>query len=181
VDAYKGVFVRSDLTGEQHYLVNVLNSRRKANTRLTMKRKIEKLLFKIATEDAKALYSEQGAEGLWVSKDQLFSEIKKDEYWNLVSEERFDEIQDGQSPTEAEILGVRDHRLEEWLSGDADADVVPAYSLVEVTDGGDNRGIAVILCTGYSFSELSIWVEGVFDTKVAAIAYLNENGWTRLG
>ena len=64
------------------------------------------------------------------------------------------------------------------LSGDADADVIPGYSLDEVTDTEGNRGIALILCTGYSFSGLRIWVKEVFDTREAAMAYLEENGMT---
>jgi hypothetical protein len=41
-----------------------------------------------------------------------------------------------------------------------------------------NPGIALFLCSGYSFSVLKISVLDVFDTREDALAYLNENGWT---
>jgi hypothetical protein len=80
--------------------------------------------------------------------------------------------------TNAEIQALREQRLEKWLSGDAEADVVPGYSPVEVMDTDGNRGTALILCTGYSFSGLSERIEEIFDARAAAMAYLEENGST---
>jgi len=102
----------------------------------------------------------------------------QEEYESIFSPERFEEILYGESPTDAEILTLREHRIEEWLNEDSDADVILGYSLVEVADAHGNRGIALILCTGYSFSGLTIWVKEIFDTKTAAMAYLKENGST---
>jgi hypothetical protein len=121
-----------------------------------MTQQTKELLFTIATENAEELYS--GAEGLWVSNEQLNSDIDEEEYESVLSPERFEEIQYGDSPTDAEILALREHRIEEWLDEESDADVIPGYSLVEVADAHGNQGIALILCTGYSFSELTIWV-----------------------
>ena len=136
----------------------------------------KEILLKIATENAEELYS--GAEGLWVSNDQLRSDFEEGEIENFLSPERFQEIQSGQVLTDAEIQALREKRLEKWLSGDADADVVPGYCFVEVTDTDGDKGTALLLCTGYSFSGLSIWVEGIFNTRAAAMAYMEENGMT---
>ena len=68
--------------------------------------------------------------------------------------------------------------MQRLLDSSTDADVTTGYSFVEVVDGEDNVGIAVFLCSGYSFSGLDISVLDVFDTREDALAYLNENGWT---
>ena len=141
-----------------------------------MTEQTKELLFTIATENAEELYT--GSEGLWVSNEQLNSDIDEEEYESVLSPERFEEIQYGGSPTDAEILALREHRIEKWLNEDADADIIPGYSLVEVEDAHGNRGLALILCTGYSFSGLTISVKEIFDTKAAAMAYLKANGST---
>jgi hypothetical protein len=144
-----------------------------------MTQETKEILFTIATENAEELYT--GSEGLWVSNEQLNSDIDEEEYESILSPERFEEILYGESPTDAEILALREHRIEVWLNEDADADVIPGYSLVEVVDAHGNRGIALIFCKGYSFSGLTIWVEDIFDTKAAAMAFLKDNGSTLEG
>jgi hypothetical protein len=63
------------------------------------------------------------------------------------------------------------------LSDDGDSDLIPAFCLAEVSDADGNTGIALILCTEYSFSGVTIWVEDVFESRAAARAYLEEHGW----
>jgi hypothetical protein len=141
---------------------------------------IRERLLEIASEDAENLYD--GAEGLWVSKDRVPSdpsEFSDEEYQTLFSPERLEEISAGQQINEAELLALRDARLEKLLDPCGDADVTPGYCLAEVVDDEDNTGIALILCTGYSFSGLNISVLDVFETREDALAYLNENGWIR--
>jgi hypothetical protein len=140
-----------------------------------MTKQTKELLLKTATENAEELYS--GAEGLWVSNDQFISDFEEEEYEKFLGAERFEEIQSGQW---LRTLRFRRYLSSVWRNGwgDADADVVPGYSLVEVTDSDGNRGIALFLGTGYSFSGLSIRVEEIFDTRAAAMAYLEENGST---
>jgi hypothetical protein len=97
-------------------------------------------LLKIATENAEELYSgAEGAEGLWVSNDQLLLDFEEEEYEDFLAPERLEEIQSGQSLTDAEIQALREQRLEKWLSGDADADVVPGYCFAEVTETDGDR------------------------------------------
>jgi hypothetical protein len=140
---------------------------------------IRACLHEIASEEAD--YHYEGAEGLWARKDQIPSdpsEFSEAEYEKLLSPERLEEINDGQKITEAELVLLQKTRLEKLLDDCGDADVTTGYSLVEIVDGDGNTGIAVYLCTGYSFSGLNIWVLDVFDTREDALAYLNENGWT---
>jgi hypothetical protein len=140
-----------------------------------------KSLFEIASENAEELYEHYGAEGSWVTKEHLPSdpgEFTRRELARVFGPQRLDDVLDGQPATEAELQALRRVRLERILSGDCDADVIPAYCLAEVTDEDGNTGIALIFCKGYSFSGLTIWAAEIFDTREAAKAHLEENGWT---
>lgn len=141
----------------------------------------KELLLEIAKDSAEDLYIEYGAEGSWVASHQLPSEpsaFEDDGYEDIFGSGRLAEIKNGLPPIDAEIGALRKARLSKMLSDDGDADAIPAYCLAEVEDDEGNTGIALILCTGYSFSGVNIWVEDVFDTEAEAYAYLGENGWT---
>jgi hypothetical protein len=133
---------------------------------------IRENLFEIATENAEELYNQYGAEGLWVKEVDLpsdASEFTKQEYEAVLSPERFANVDGGDPVTEAESEALRNHRLETIIYvGDCDADTIPAYCLAEVKDADGNGGIALILCKGYSFSVLKIWVHRIFETREAA-------------
>ena len=142
-------------------------------------------VYKIATENAEALYEEyEGAEGLWVTEDDLPSdpsEFMQRELKAVLSPQRLEEVLDGQPATEAELEALRKVRLQNILSSnywDEDG-AIPGYCLAEVADADTNTGIALILCTGTSLSGLNIWVHDVFDTTEAAKAYMKENGWMK--
>ena len=150
--------------------------------KLNMTDETRERLLEIATEEADNLF--EGAEGLWVSKGELPespSDLSEDEYERFFTPERLEEIDAGQQITEDEFLALREARLQRLLDSSTDADVTTGYSFVEVVDDEDNVGIAVFLCSGYSFSGLDISVLDVFDTREDALAYLNENGWTGEG
>lgn len=141
---------------------------------------IKKWLLEIANEDAEDLYETYGAEGLWVTKDDLPSDpsqYSEQEYENVFGPERAADFQKGHPLGETEFDALSEYRLAGIRLGSAHADAIPAYCLAEVTDDDNNSGIALILCTGGSFSGLNIWVHGIFDTREAARAYLEENGW----
>jgi hypothetical protein len=156
---------------------------------------IRERLFEIAQENVEDLFEEcGGSEGLWVAQGSLPSdpsEFDEKEYEALFifSPASIEEIKSGHQPTEAELLALRNARLQKLLDPCADPDLTPGYSLVEVEvvdheeDDDEelaviNTGIAVILCTGSSFFGLELEVLDVFDTKEDALAYLNANGWT---
>jgi hypothetical protein len=71
--------------------------------------------------------------------------------------------------------------LEKLFDSSISADVACGYCFAKVVDEQGNTGIAVIFCTGYSFSDLKYWVFDLFKTKEDALAYLNANGWTSDG
>jgi len=140
-------------------------------------------LYKIATENTEALYEEfGGAEALWVTKDHLPSdpsEFTQQELETVLRPQRLEQVLDGQPPTEAELQALREVRLQNILSGNYwdEEGAIPGYCLAEVADAEGNTAIALIFCTGTSLSGLTIWVVEIFDTREAAKAYLEENGW----
>ena len=145
-----------------------------------MTREVKEWLLEIANEDAEDLYETYGVEGLWVPKGDLPSDRAKyseQEYEKVFGPERAADFQKGHPISEAEFDALREYRSAGTRLGSAHADAIPAYCLAEVTDDDDNSGIALILCTGDSFSGLNVWVRGIFDTREAAKAYLEENGW----
>jgi hypothetical protein len=82
---------------------------------------IKERLLEIANEDAEDLYETYGAEGLWVTEDDLPSkpsEFHDREYEELLGHERLEEIRNGQPPTEAELRDLRKERLRRILRGD---------------------------------------------------------------
>ena len=141
---------------------------------------IKEWLLEIANEDAENLYETYGTEGLWVTKGDLPSDpaqYSEQEYEEVFGSKHAADFQKGHSLSKAELDALGDHRLAGRRLGSAHADAIPAYCLAEVTDDDGNSGIALILCTGDSFSGLNIWVHGIFDTRETARAYLEENGW----
>jgi hypothetical protein len=140
-------------------------------------------LYKIATENAEALYEEfGGAEALWVTEGDLPSdpsEYRQRELEKVLSPQRLEQVLDGQPATEAELQELREERLQSILSGDYwdEEGAIPGYCLAEVADAEGNIAIALILCTGTSMSGLTIWLVEIFDTREAAKAYMEENGW----
>jgi hypothetical protein len=138
-------------------------------------------LFEIASENAEELYDQNGAEGLWVGKDDLPSdpsEFTQREYQAVLSPERVANVLNGDPFTETEFEALRKRRLEKIIyEGDCDADKIPSYCLAEVKDADGSSGIALILCKGYSFSVLEIWVHEIFETEEAAKSYMQEDGW----
>ena len=139
-------------------------------------------LFEIATQKVKELFDQtEGAEGVWVTEDDLpsdASQFTEEEYEAVLSPERVADALDELPLTEAELEALREHRLERILLGDyIDADTIPGYCLADVADEDGNSGIALIVCTGYAFSGLDIGVNGIFETREAAKAYMEEKGW----
>jgi hypothetical protein len=145
-----------------------------------MSPEVKESLYEIANESVEELYEQYGAEGLWVTKDKLPSdegEFLREEYNAVLSPERRAAFNNGDSLTESELQKLREHRLGAMLEGDFDADGIPSYCLAEVTDADNNIGIALILCKGYSFSGLNVWVQEIFETEEAAKAYMGKDGW----
>jgi len=132
-----------------------------------------------ATENLDELFDEFHDCGTWVRKDD-FPEVDPAELAEsglIEDQERCDALAEGAEPTEQEIKLFHDNWLETALEGEGDADFIPAYALSTVVDAQGNEGVALMLRTGYSFSGITTWVEGIFDSSEDATAHMKKGGW----
>jgi len=136
-------------------------------------------LTSMAKTNLDELFDEFYACGTWVRKDDL-PEVDPAELavsGLIEDEERCDALAEGAKPTEQEIKLFHDHWLESALEGEGDADFIPAYALSIVKDAQGNEGVALMLRTGYSFSGITTWLEGIFDSSEDATAHMEKEGW----
>lgn len=135
------------------------------------------------TEIAEASIGQLWAEAsqtIWVSHDILENIDPWDAARYLedeVSEKRLEQIQDGADLTAEEKRQVREQYLETLLSGEGDADSIPAVGVVRIHDKtNDETGYAILAAWGYSFSGVTQRILRVFRTARAAEEWLDRNG-----
>ncbi len=154
---------------------------KKRSTKLSAE--IESRLRELAEQQLDELWDASGDMGIWVQETDLptIEDVNASNasnwFTDVVSPERLRELEGGSTPTSDEMGRLRESKREFYLSGDGDADSIPGYALAEVEDDMGNRGIALILRTGYSFSELHTWLEGVFPSRQLAFRYMKDGGW----
>ena len=136
-------------------------------------------LTAVAKENLDKLWDEFFACGTWVQHDDL-PEVDPAELAEssvIEDQDRRDALAEGAEPTEKEIKLFHDNWLESALEGEGDADFIPAYAMSTVADAKGNEGIALLLRTGYSFSGITTWLEGIFDSSEGATAHMEKGGW----
>lgn len=136
-------------------------------------------LTAVANENLDKLWDEFFTCGTWVQHDDL-PEVDPTELVEsglIEDEERCEALAEGAEPTEQEIKLFHDNWLESALEGEGDADFIPAYAMSIVVDGKGREGVALLLRTGYSFSGITTWLEGVFDSSEEATAHMEKGGW----
>jgi hypothetical protein len=117
--------------------------------------------------------------GVWVRHEDI-PEIDTDELVDsgvIENPERVEALCDGSKPTRAEIKQYREWWVESRLAGDGDADLIPGYALSKVQDAHKNEGTALVLRTGYSFSQITTWLEGVYSSGEEAVQWMKKGGW----
>lgn len=122
--------------------------------------------------------------GNWIlQKDipTLSDALREDEAWRLedhIDPDRLEALYNGAEPTEEE------NRLfhEVWLGyalDEPDADVSPGYVVASLADDQcpvRAERYALVLCTGYSFTGIRRWVEGLFANVEDALEYMRARG-----
>jgi hypothetical protein len=136
-------------------------------------------LTAVAKENLDELFEEFYECGTWVRKDDLpeIDPAELAESGLIDDEERCEALSEGAEPTEQEIKLYHDNWLESALEGQGDADFIPAYALSIVKDPQGNEGVALMLRTGYSFTGITTWLEGIFDSSEDASAHMGKDGW----
>ena len=95
-----------------------------------------------------------------------------------VSSARLKQLKKGALPSDSEIRIYRQAWWDEQLMNDEpDADCIPGYALATVRVNDDVEGVALILRTGYSFSGLETWLEGIFFSSKDATDYMTATGF----
>lgn len=86
--------------------------------------------------------------------------------------ERYAELEGGADPTPEELAIYQANWLEGLSDMDYDMDKIPTCGIAPFT-APDGRNLFALVCrTGYSFSQIETWLEGVFPSEAAAVAYI---------
>jgi len=136
-------------------------------------------LSSVAKDNLDELWDEFFECGTWVQHDDLpeVDPAELAESGLIDDQERCNALSEGAEPTTQEIKLFHDNWLESALEGEGDADFIPAYAMSIVTDNKGHEGVALLLRTGYSFSGVTTWLEGIFESSEDATAHMEKGGW----
>ena len=122
----------------------------------------------------------KGEMGVWVRYFDVQGTINVadvDLLEGKVSAKRLAALGKGATPEQAEV-DLWKHAWVDRAFGDSDnADEIPGYLITEITNASEAPAFALILCTGYSFTELEHSCEGIFESVEAAKEYMRGSGW----
>ena len=90
---------------------------------------------------------------------------------NLTAE-RYAELEGGADPTPEELATYQAHWREGLRDMDYDMDKIPTCGIAPFTAQDGRKLFALVCRTGYSFSEIETWLEGVFPSEAEAVAYI---------
>jgi hypothetical protein len=86
--------------------------------------------------------------------------------------ERYAELESGADPTPEELAIYQANWREGLSDMDYDMDRIPTCGIAPFTAPDGRKLLALVCRTGYSFSEIETWVEGVFPSEAEAVAYI---------
>jgi hypothetical protein len=135
----------------------------------------------LSEEDLDELYDNTTGEAFpLVSKSDLpdEDEFRENEAWDAIedklSAERYAKLQGGADPTPKELAMYQEYWREGLSDMDYDMDTIPTCSIAPFTAPDGHKLFALVCRTGYSFSEIETWLEGVFTSEAEAVAYIEE-------
>ena len=119
----------------------------------------------------------------WIGDDELPSleSYRKDgnahEWFEaIVEEDRLEQLENGDDPTEEEIADYRKTWLEQLEYGDVDADSISVYAISHYSDESGKSYAILLSGGGYSFSGVSYDFVNAFEDLEAAMAYVKLRG-----
>jgi hypothetical protein len=135
----------------------------------------------LSEEDLDELYDNTTGESYaLVSKFDLpeEDEFRENEAWDAIeakiSAKRYAELQEGADPTPKEIAMYQEYWREGLSDMDYDMDTIPTCGIAPLTAPDGRKLFALVCRTGYSFSEIETWLEGVFTSEAKTVAYIEE-------
>lgn len=142
---------------------------------------VRRRLSRIARGLAGAWADEPGENrcGIWVRKTDLPTVTSQDIVDSdlAVDEKRMEALRGGAKPNTDETQQFLEGWIQSELEGCGNLEVVPSYSIARVCDECGNEGWALILRTGYSFTQIRTWLEDVFSSEEEAVAWMEKKGW----
>jgi hypothetical protein len=135
----------------------------------------------LSEEDLDELYDNTTGEGFpLISKADLPDNdaFREDQGYDAIEDklrpERRAELESGADPTPEELALYRKYWQEGLSDMTYDMDVIPTCGIAPFI-GPDGRKLFALVCrTGYSFSRIETWLEGVFSSEADAQAYIEE-------
>ncbi len=135
------------------------------------------------TDELDELWSGASEFFYWIGEDELPSlksyrrEGSADEWFGgIVEDERLEQLEGGDDPTEEEISDYREAWLEKLKYGDVDADSISAYAVSYYTDESGKSYAILLSGRGYSFSGVSYDFVYAFEDLDSAMAYVKSKG-----
>ncbi len=89
-----------------------------------------------------------------------------------LTSERYAELEGGADPTPDELATYQANWREGLSDSDYDMDKIPTCGIAPFIDPHDRKLFALVCRTGYSFSQIETWLEGVFPSEAEAVAYI---------
>jgi hypothetical protein len=135
----------------------------------------------LSEEDLDELYDNTTGEAFpLISNSDLpdKDDFRENEGWNAIEEkisaERYTELQGGADPSHGELAQYQEYWREGLSDMDYDMDTIPTCGIAPFTAPDGHKLFALVCRTGYSFSEIDTWLEGVFTSEAEAVAYIEE-------
>lgn len=153
------------------------------SARLRFPENVARILAASAEAHKDRLWENSAQFGIWVrfsdtpdlERSASDPNVRQDIASCELDESRAAAILSGSALSQMELEAWRRRWMENQLLNN-DADKIPGYALAEISDFVGNRGYALLLRTGYSFTRLRTWVEGAFPTVESAWDHMNRHG-----
>jgi hypothetical protein len=101
-------------------------------------------------------------------EDEGYSAIQ-----DKLSPERYAELEAGADPTPEELAFYQKYWQEGLSDMTYDMDLIPTCGIAPFIAPDGRRQFALVCRTGYSFSHIETWLEGVFASEAEATAYID--------
>jgi hypothetical protein len=125
-------------------------------------------LYESTTDEAFPLISQADLPDIDDFRDNMgYLEIE-----DKLTAERYAELEGGADPTPEELTTYQAHWREGLSDLDYDMDKIPTCGVAPFTALDGRKLFALVCRTGYSFSQIDTWLEGVFPSEAEAVAYV---------
>lgn len=134
----------------------------------------------LSEDELDELYENTTGEGFpLISASDLpdSSAFREDEGYSAIqdklSPERYTELEAGADPTPEELAFYQKCWQEGLSDMTYDMDVIPTCGIAPFIAPDGRSQLALVCRTGYSFSRIETWLEGVFASEAEATAYID--------